>query len=107
MPDVGLPELLIILAIVLLLFGATRLPKLGRSLGEGISGFRKGLHEGESPDEKGGRDESPAPAPDADSSPHAESPSELDSPPEAESPPELESPRELESPSEVESRKSA
>src|SRR5690606_27342345 len=39
-------ELLIIL-IVLLLFGATRLPALGRSLGAGIRNFKKGLAEGD------------------------------------------------------------
>jgi sec-independent protein translocase protein TatA len=50
MPNLGGPELLIILAIVLLLFGATRLPKLGKGLGQSIRGFKKGLNE-ETPDE--------------------------------------------------------
>jgi sec-independent protein translocase protein TatA len=50
MPNLGGPELLIILAIVLLLFGATRLPKLGRGLGQSIRGFKKGLNE-DTPDE--------------------------------------------------------
>jgi sec-independent protein translocase protein TatA len=45
MPNLGGPELLIILAIVMLLFGATRLPKLGRGLGQSIRGFKKGLNE--------------------------------------------------------------
>jgi sec-independent protein translocase protein TatA len=36
-------ELLIILAIVVILFGGSRLASVGRSLGEGISNFRKGL----------------------------------------------------------------
>ena len=39
----GLPELLVILAIALLLFGGKRLPQLGRSLGETINGMRHGL----------------------------------------------------------------
>ncbi len=39
----GLPEMLILLLIVLLLFGATRLPALGASLGKGIRAFRKGV----------------------------------------------------------------
>ena len=43
MPNLGAPELIIIALVVLLLFGATRLPKLGRSMGESISGFKKGL----------------------------------------------------------------
>jgi len=50
MPNLGGSELLIILAIVLLLFGATRLPKLGRSLGQSIRGFKQGLNE-DAPDE--------------------------------------------------------
>ena len=39
----GLPELLIILAIVVLLFGATRLAGVGGSLGRGIREFRENL----------------------------------------------------------------
>ncbi len=41
--DFGWQELLIILAIVVLLFGATRLPMLGKSIGQSIRGFRSGL----------------------------------------------------------------
>ena len=40
----GVPELLIILVIVVVIFGASRLPQLGRGLGEGISNFRDGLN---------------------------------------------------------------
>jgi len=36
----GLPEMLVILAILLLVFGANRLPDLGRSLGKAIRGFK-------------------------------------------------------------------
>ncbi|MBP1635202.1 MAG: tatAd 1 [Acidobacteria bacterium] len=36
----GIPELIVILAIVLLIFGANRLPDLGRGLGKAIRGFR-------------------------------------------------------------------
>jgi sec-independent protein translocase protein TatA len=39
----GLPELLVILVIVVVIFGASRLPQLGKGLGEGISNFRDGL----------------------------------------------------------------
>ena len=39
----GVPELLIVLAIVLLLFGYSRLPQLGKGLGQGIRNFRTGL----------------------------------------------------------------
>lgn len=40
----GLPELLIILVIVVVIFGASKLPQLGKGLGEGISNFRDGLN---------------------------------------------------------------
>ena len=39
--SIGLPELLIILFIVLLIFGAGRLPEMGRTLGRGVRGFRR------------------------------------------------------------------
>ncbi|RUM29244.1 MAG: twin-arginine translocase TatA/TatE family subunit [Aquifex sp.] len=40
---ISMTELIVILAIVLLLFGAGRLPEAGRALGEGIRNFRKAL----------------------------------------------------------------
>ena len=40
------PELLIILAVVLLLFGAKKLPDLARSLGASAKEFKKGIEEG-------------------------------------------------------------
>jgi len=43
--SLGLPELLIILAIVVLLFGASRLPQLGRALGDTVRNFKKGTEE--------------------------------------------------------------
>ena len=39
----GFPELALILVIVIVIFGAGRLPQLGKGLGEGISNFRDGL----------------------------------------------------------------
>lgn len=41
--NVGLPELLVILVIVLLLFGAKRLPEIARSIGKSIHSFRQGV----------------------------------------------------------------
>ena len=41
--DFGAPELIIILAILLLLFGGTKLPQLSRSLGESMRELRKGI----------------------------------------------------------------
>lgn len=39
----GFPELMLIFLIVVIIFGASKLPQLGRGLGEGISNFRDGL----------------------------------------------------------------
>ena len=39
----GIPELLMILLIVVLIFGASKLPLLGKGLGEGIRNFKKGI----------------------------------------------------------------
>lgn len=50
------PELIILLAVILLLFGAKKLPDLARSLGSSAREFRQGLKEGaeEEEDEKPG-----------------------------------------------------
>ena len=44
--NIGWPELVIILVVLLLIFGATKLPNLARSLGASAKEFRKGLDEG-------------------------------------------------------------
>jgi sec-independent protein translocase protein TatA len=54
---IGAPELLIILVVVLLLFGAAKLPGLARSLGASAKEFRKGVDEGAGDDEQS--DEAP------------------------------------------------
>ena len=51
MPNLGAPELIIIALVILLLFGATRLPKLGKSMGQSIRGFKQGLNEDVDDDE--------------------------------------------------------
>jgi sec-independent protein translocase protein TatA len=43
LPNLGLPELLIIFVIVLLVFGANKLPKIAKDLGSGIKEFKKSL----------------------------------------------------------------
>lgn len=43
MGRLGLPELLVILAIIVVIFGANRLPGLGRGIGDAIRGFKEGL----------------------------------------------------------------
>ena len=45
--NLGLPELILILVIVLLLFGSRKLPELARSLGSSLGELRKGMNEGE------------------------------------------------------------
>jgi len=41
--SLGVPELLIILVIIVVLFGVNKLPRLGRGLGEGIQNFKDSL----------------------------------------------------------------
>ena len=48
----GLPEMLLILLILILIFGASRLPELGRGVGEGIRNFRRSLRDEPADDEK-------------------------------------------------------
>ena len=45
MPNLGPLEIGLIVLVILLLFGATRLPKLGRSMGQSIKGFKQGLND--------------------------------------------------------------
>jgi len=50
--NIGWPEILLVLLVVLLLFGAKRLPDLARSLGKSLREFKKGREEGDASDEK-------------------------------------------------------
>ncbi len=43
MPDIGGPELIIILVVILVLFGGSQLPKLARNLGQAQKEFKKGM----------------------------------------------------------------
>ena len=62
--NLGAPELIIILAVVLLLFGSTRLPKLARSLGQASKEFKQGVNE------DGRVDDDERPAADRDRTPN-------------------------------------
>ena len=48
----GLPEILIILAIALLIFGPSKLADLGKGLGEGLKNFNSAVKDGEGSDKK-------------------------------------------------------
>ncbi len=61
MGDVGVPELLLILGLVLLLFGPQKLPGMGKAIGQAIREFKKALQE-ELPEDA---PESPPPEPEA------------------------------------------
>jgi len=52
MGGIGAPELIILLLVILLLFGSTKLPKLAKSLGEAQKEFKKGIAEVDEPPAK-------------------------------------------------------
>ena len=54
---VGPTQILIILLVLVLLFGASRLPQLGKNLGSGIRNFKKGLTDGDDDDDDDDDDE--------------------------------------------------
>jgi sec-independent protein translocase protein TatA len=51
MPNLGGPELLIIAAVFVLLFGAKKLPELGSSVGKSIKNFKRGIEEARDEDD--------------------------------------------------------
>lgn len=61
MPRIGAMELIFILLIVVVLFGSTKIPQLGRGIGEGIRNFKRGLKGG---DDENDADHRSAPPPD-------------------------------------------
>jgi len=46
---IGMPELILVLVICLLVFGASKLPEIGRNLGKGIKEFKKGMKDDNEP----------------------------------------------------------
>lgn len=63
LPNLGTPEIIIILFVVLLVFGAKRLPDMGAAMGKGIREFKKNLTEVKDSIERGasGEDETTSP----------------------------------------------
>ena len=52
MPHLGFQELMVILLIVIVIFGANKIPQLGKGLGEGIKNFKAAMRAGEEEPEK-------------------------------------------------------
>ena len=48
--NLGMGEILLLLALALVLFGAKRLPEVGRAVGSAVKEFKRGLETGESPE---------------------------------------------------------
>jgi sec-independent protein translocase protein TatA len=53
--NLGAPELIIVLIVILVLFGGAKLPKLARSLGQAQSEFKKGVQSTADDDDEGGK----------------------------------------------------
>jgi sec-independent protein translocase protein TatA len=51
---IGMPELIIILIIILIIFGAGKLPEIGSGIGKGIKNFKKATHERDELEAKAG-----------------------------------------------------
>ena len=48
MGPIGFPELILILVVLLLVFGASRLPEIGKGLGQALTNFKSSMKEGSS-----------------------------------------------------------
>ena len=47
MGSIGFPELIVILVIIIMIFGANRLPDIGRGIGKGIRNFKESTRDGQ------------------------------------------------------------
>jgi len=61
MPSLGAPELIVILAIVVMLFGANRIPEIMRGMGSGIREFRKATHDNDAQASEAPSNRTPSP----------------------------------------------
>ncbi len=50
--NLGMGEILLLIVLALVLFGAKRLPEVGRAVGSAVKEFKRGLERGEPPEEK-------------------------------------------------------
>ena len=57
----GAPELIIILIIVVLIFGAGKLPEIGGAMGKAIKGFKKSVHDSDEEDKTSKKDDKEKP----------------------------------------------
>ena len=62
MGNIGPLEILLVLLVILLLFGATRLPRLSRSMGQSVRSFKQGLKEDPPADDEDQHDDADAEA---------------------------------------------
>lgn len=66
LPRLGMGELLVILVVILLLFGAKRIPEVMKSFGEGVKSFKDGLTDGPTTNNTDKSDTNKTDKPDAD-----------------------------------------
>ena len=71
--DIGPPELILILVVVLVLFGGAQLPKLARNLGKAQQEFKKGLEGARAGDDEAAASEATTPDASSDAKPDATS----------------------------------
>lgn len=55
LPNMGFGDWVIVLVLVLLLFGAKRLPELAKAIGQSMTAFKKGMQEGVKEEEESGK----------------------------------------------------
>jgi sec-independent protein translocase protein TatA len=63
MPNIGIPELIVILLLLFLVFGASRLPALGEGMGKAIRSFKRGIAHNDDIQVSKAPPEAPKPAP--------------------------------------------
>ena len=57
----GVPEIILIILLIILIFGSNRIPKIAKSLGEGLKEFKKSLRDSQKDDAKENNDNTKSP----------------------------------------------